>query len=198
MFDYGQLIFRLKGKSVSTNLFLNSLSNEKVLNNRKSILAITDAIKLSGRLKIALRGHRDTSKYHPEIGHAPASAGVENFVHIINYAIRNGKKVLENRLKTYGKRETYLSAITQNDLLKCCYQVNTEGLLKEVETRKIFAVILYEASDSSNKEHLSFCLRLADGGVTGKHLFEAVANTLSEFGLDLMNCQGQGYDGLEV
>ena len=99
-------------------------------------MAINDAIKLSSRLGIALRGHRDVSKYHPEIGHASTSAGVGNFVCIINYGIRNGNKVLENHLKTCSKRETYLSATTQNDLLKCCYQVITEGLLKQVEASK--------------------------------------------------------------
>ena len=104
-----------------------------------------------------------------------------------------------------------LSATTQNDLLKCCYQVITEGLLKEVKASKISALILDEASDTSNKEQLSFCLRFVDSnndireeflkfihcdeGVTSRDLFEAVANTLSEFGLDLMNCRGQGYDG---
>ena len=76
-------------------------------------------------LGIAQPGHRDALKYHPEIGHAPTSAGVGNFVHIINYAIRNGNKVLENHLKTCSKRETYLSATTENDVLKYCYQVIT-------------------------------------------------------------------------
>ena len=71
MFDCDQLISLLKGKNVSIDVSVNSLSNEKVLNNRKIILAIIDAIKLCGRLGIALRGHRDASKYHPEIGHAP-------------------------------------------------------------------------------------------------------------------------------
>ena len=104
-----------------------------------------------------------------------------------------------------------LSATTQNDLLKCCYQVITEGLLKEVKASKIFALILDEASDISNKEQLSFCLRFVDSnndireeflkfihcdeGVIGRDLFEAMTNTLSEFGFDLMNCRGQGYDG---
>ena len=84
------------------------------------------------------------------------------------------------------------------------------GLLKEVKASKILALILDEASDKSNKEQLSFSLRFVDNnndireeflkfihcdeGVTGRDLFEAVANTLSEFGLDLMNCRGQGYD----
>ena len=80
-----------------------------------------------------------------------------------------------------------------------------------MKASKISALILDEASDTSNKEQLSFCLRFVDSnndireeflkfihcdeGVTSRDLFEAVANTLSEFGLDLMNCRGQGYDG---
>ena len=55
MFDCGQLISHLKGKSVSIDVSVNSLSNKKVLNNRKIISAIIDAIKLCGRLVIALR-----------------------------------------------------------------------------------------------------------------------------------------------
>ena len=86
-----------------------------------------------------------------------------------------------------------------------------EGLLKQVEASKTFAPILDEVSDTSNTEQLSFCLRFVDSnddlreeflkfihcneGATGRDLFEAVTNTLSEFGLDLMNCRGQGYDG---
>ena len=41
--DYDQLISRLIGKSVSIDVFVNSVSNEKVFNNRKIILAIIDA-----------------------------------------------------------------------------------------------------------------------------------------------------------
>ena len=130
IFEYDQLISRLKRESVSIDVSVNSLSNEKVLNNRKVILVIIDTIKLCGRLRIVLQGHKDASKYHAGIGHTPTSAGVGNFVHIINHAIRKGNKVLEIHLKTCSKRETYHF---QNDQLKCCYQVVTEGLLKEVK-----------------------------------------------------------------
>ena len=80
-----------------------------------------------------------------------------------------------------------------------------------MEASKTFAPIPDEVSDTSNMEQLSFCWRFADSnndirkeflkfihcneGVTGRDLFEAVTNTLSEFGLDLMNHRGQGYDG---
>ena len=91
--------------------YFNSLSNKIISINRKSILAIIDTIKLCVRLIIVLRGHRNASKYHPETGHAPTSADVENFVQIINYGVRNGNKVLENHFKTCSKSEIYLSAI---------------------------------------------------------------------------------------
>ena len=90
----------------------STMINWNVLNNRKAILAITDAIKLCGRLGIVLRGHRDASKYHPEIGHAPTSAGVGNFIYAFNYALRDGNKILENHFKTCSKPNTQLSAVT--------------------------------------------------------------------------------------
>ena len=95
------------------------------MNNRKINLAIIDAIKLCARLGIVLQDPRDTSKYNPEIEHAPTSAGVVNFVHAINYDVRNGNKVLENHLKTCRN----VKHISQQ-LLKCCYQVITEGILR--------------------------------------------------------------------
>ena len=83
--------------------------------------------------------------------------------------------------------------------------------MKEVKAIKIFALILDEASDISSKEQLSFRLRFVDSSseirkefykfihceewVTVRDFFEAVTNTLSDIGLDLMNCRSQVYDG---
>ena len=50
-------------------------------------------------------------------------------------------------------------------------------------------------ADSNNdirEEFLKFIH--SDEGVTGRNFFEAVTNTLSEIGLDYVNCLGQGYD----
>ena len=50
--------------------------------------------------------------------------------------------------------------------------------------------------DSNNEIREEFLKFIhCDEGVTGRDLFEAVTKTLSEFGLDLINCRGQGYDG---
>ena len=92
-------------------------------------------------------------EYCRKTGHAPTWAGVGNFVHFINYAVRSGSKVLVNHL---------LTTTAQNDLLKCCYLIITEGILKEVKALTIFALILDEASDVSNKVQLSFGWRFVD------------------------------------
>ena len=44
------------------------------------------------------------------------------FEHIINYAVQYGNTILENYVKSHIKHETYVSAATQNDLSKCCYE----------------------------------------------------------------------------
>ena len=86
-----------------------------------------------------------------------------------------------------------------------------ETIIGGVKEVKFYSVICDEASDASNKEQLSFCLRYVndDGdicedflkfihyksGLTGKDLYNEVTEALSSFGLDLQNCCGQGYSG---
>ena len=85
----------------------------------------------------------------------------------------------------------------------------TETIIGRVKEAKFYSVICDEASDASNKEQLSFCLRYVndDGdicedflkfihcksGLTGKDLYNEVTEALSSFGLDLQNCRDQGY-----
>ena len=86
-----------------------------------------------------------------------------------------------------------------------------ETIIGRVEEARFSSIICDEASDASNKEQLSFCLRYVndDGdicedflkfihcksGLTGKDLYNEVTEALTSFGLDLQNCRGQGYDG---
>ena len=87
-----------------------------------------------------------------------------------------------------------------------------ETIIGRVEEARFYSIICDEASDESNKEQLSFCLRYVndDGdicedflkfihcksGLTGKDLYNEVTEALTNFGLDLQNCRGQGYDGV--
>ena len=159
---------------------------------------------------IPLRGHRDNSQYHPEVGEPATHAGVGNFVELLNFAVRQGNKDLEDHLKNCSSRETYISKTTQNNLLNCCYDLMTETIINKVKQAKFFSVLCDEASDSSNKEQLSFFLRYVDkngdicedflkyihcqSGLTGKDLYNEIISSLESFNLDIQNCLGQGYD----
>ena len=84
-------------------------------------------------------------------------------------------------------------------------------IIGRVKEAKFYSIICDEASDESNKEQLSLCLRYLndDGdicedfvkfiqsksGLTGKNLYNKVTEALSSFGVDLQYCRGQGYDG---
>ena len=73
---------------------------------------------------MAFRGHRDDSKYHPEVG-SYSQGGVGNFVELLNFRVRAGDKVLEEHLKNGPKNASYISKNSQNELIKCCGQVIT-------------------------------------------------------------------------
>ena len=160
---------------------------------------------------ITLRGCRDDLQYHPEVGQPATHAGVGNFVEHLNFALHHGNKDLEDHLKNSRSRETYISKTTQNNLLNCCYDLMTETIIKKVKQANFFSVLFDEASDSSNKEQLSICLRYVDensdicedflkyihsqSGLTGKDLHNEIISSLESFNLEIQNCRGQGYDG---
>ena len=87
----------------------------------------------------------------------------------------------------------------------------TETIINKVKQAKFVSVLCDEASDSSNKEQLSFCLRYVDenghicedflkyihcqSGLSGKDLYNEIISSLESFNLDIQNCRGQDYDG---
>ena len=113
-------------------------------------------------MAIALRGHRDYSKYHSNVGELSKHGGFGSFVKLVNLTIRQGNTSLEEHLKTCSSRETYISKITQNILLNCCSDAITETIIKRVDDAQYLSILGDEASDTSNKEQLSFCLRYVD------------------------------------
>ena len=47
---------------------------------------------------IALRGHQDHSKYHPDVGQPPGHGGLGNFVELVNLTIRQRNTSLEEHI----------------------------------------------------------------------------------------------------
>ena len=185
-------------------------AKKTIFENRKKLVPIVDTIKLCGRLGLPLRGHRDDSKYHPEVG-SYSQGGVGNFVELLNFRVRGGDTLLQEHLKNCPKNASYISKTTQNDLIKSCGQVITDKIVDEVKRNKFFTIIADEAADSSNKEQMSLVLRFVDDnrniredfvrflhckwGLCGADLAKLILNALTDLSLNINDCRGQGYDG---
>ena len=55
------------GKEVSINKVFDSTHNENVKKAKEAITPIVDTLKLCERQNILLRGHRDSTRNHPEV-----------------------------------------------------------------------------------------------------------------------------------
>ena len=140
---------------------MTTASKAKILENRKRIIPIIDTIKLCGRLALPLRGHKDNSAFHLDVG-ASSSDQVGNFIELLNYRVHGGDVDLGNHMRTHAKNASYLSAPVQNELIKCCGDVITDRLVKEIKESKYFSILADEASGCSNKEQMSLVIRFVD------------------------------------
>ena len=111
-----------EGKGKPIDEMIDIQLQQEIADNRKILEPIIDSLVLCGRTGIALRGHRDDSKYQPEVGEYARTSGVGNFIELLNYAVRRGDKVLKNHLTSKKKNASYTSKTSQNDLLECCGQ----------------------------------------------------------------------------
>ena len=57
-------------------------TSEETKKNNRILLSIIDLSKTAGLMGILLRGHRDNSQYHLEVGEPTTHAGVGNFVEL--------------------------------------------------------------------------------------------------------------------
>ena len=69
----------IAGKLVPVNVQLIQAS-EQTKKTNIILLSITDVLKTAGQMGIPLRGHRDDSQYHAEVGEPATHSGVSNFV----------------------------------------------------------------------------------------------------------------------
>ena len=145
---YLSLLAQASGKTQRVEVMIDEHTKNTIAENRKKLESIIDTIKLCGRQGFPLRGHRDDSKYHPEVGLYSAVA-TGNFVELLNFRVRSGDKVLEEHMKNCPKNASYISKTTQNELIKSCGEVISEKIICEVKSNKYFSIIADEAADSS-------------------------------------------------
>ena len=208
------LLLRFQGKVVPINTLIDSVKVDK-RNKAKTILpSIIDTVILCGYLGIPLRWHRDDRHSHPKAGEYAKMSGVGNFVELLNFAIRREDKQLEDHYNNHAVNASYFSKNTQNKFISICGALIIEKVNLSIKPHHsyqyFFSVIADEGLDSSQKEQLSLVLRYVDSsldfleefvgfihlrdGLTGKAISDAILK-MSDLGLDIMNCRGQGYDG---
>ena len=79
---------------------------------------------------------------------------VGNFVVFLQFRLRGGDKLLEQRLKNCSKNGNDISTTSQNYLISCCGQFITEIVVREIKENHFFSILVDEASDSSNQVRL--------------------------------------------
>ena len=62
------LLAQMSGAAQSTGVILDANVKREIEENRNKLASIADAVLYCGPLGLPLRGHRDDSKYHPEVG----------------------------------------------------------------------------------------------------------------------------------
>ena len=212
MLSFNALLSRCNSKSNVIEVDLNKSRLKLISDNRKKLVPIVKTIIFLGRNDLAFRGHRDDSKYHPDVGESSTQkVGVGNFIELLNFRVDAGDQTLANHLSSSPKNATYISKTTQNLLIDSCGKAIEEVLIKKMKHSIFFSILCDEAVDCSNTEQMSLVLRYINSdneicedflrfiecktGTSGLSLSLNVLNTLQEFGLDIQNCRGQGYDG---
>lgn len=204
--DGDNFVHMMANKTEDIKHCLDQVLVEQVEKNRKRIVPIIEAVILCGRQEIALRGHRD---FGPIEVDKEDDMNTGNFRAILKYRAK-GDENLRASLEGTGKRDKYISAPIQNQIVSCINNQLLERIVQRINDAKGFTVLADETADVAGIEQLSLCARYISADlkiredflqfvpvfdVTGKGLAESIIENLVKFGLDVSFLRGQGYDG---
>ena len=65
MLVFNNFMSQMSGKTQPINVIVDGALRKEIVCNRQILVPIIDSIIFCGRTNIALRGHRDDSRYHP-------------------------------------------------------------------------------------------------------------------------------------
>ena len=188
---------------------LSTLREQRVAENQLKLQSIIETIILCGRQGLALRGHRDDKivSHHDD---TESALNHGNFLALLEFRVLSGDKILENHLKSAKGNALYTSKVIQNELITICGNVVRDKILQDIRSASYFSVIADEATDSTNVEQLSICIRYwceeaptekfvgfvkCDTGVTGEAIADNILAQLNNWQLPPDLLRGQGYDG---
>ena len=112
----------------------------EVSENRKILKSIIDTIIFLGRQGLALRGHRDDSQYHLDVGEY-STESVGNLIELLNCRDRDGDKDSERHLESYSKNASYISKTT-HELIQCNGKIIKKNPLQDTKKANIIKLKL--------------------------------------------------------
>ena len=170
--------------------------------NREVIKSVSKCVEVCGKMGLALRGHRDDSTADPN-----SNKGI--FQTLIKFRQEAGDTVLKTHFETCGKNATYTSKTVQNELINIMGEQIRDDIIDEIKKARFYSILCDEVTDCSNIEQLTI-VRFVDEQATIREEFvqfcsterttgEVIASTilskLNDWGFDIEDCRGQGYDG---
>ena len=172
---------------------------------------------------IPLRGHRDDGCLNAAETIHDVQCSEGNFRSMLQlYSI--GNSALREHLTNAAKNSTWLSPITQNEIIEMIGNCIQKKVVEEVQKSGVFSVLADETTDSSHRSQLSVSVRfvaeknvssipgasakktvsviqerflefLNPESLTVEGLALEIVNVLRRLGLDVSLLVGQGYDG---
>jgi hypothetical protein len=185
---------------------IDNEKNKQILQNRKNIIPIIEAVILCGSQNLALRGHRYSGKIESNDSKVINEG---NFIEILRYRAQEDIK-MKTYLESSGKMK-YTSNRSQNNMIDACNKILLDKFVSRVNTAKCFSILADKTADISGVEHVSPCVRYINSNtlklieeflqfvptndITGKGIANLILENLKQFGINTQYLCGQGYDG---
>ena len=184
--------------SITTQV--QAISLKQLEENRHYVRTVAEVVELCARQGLALRGHRESE----------GERNRGNFLEILTL-ISKKDSIVRSKLEG-AKYARYTHHDIQNEIIETFSSLIKKDILNDVQISKWFSLLVDESRDIAKIEQLSVCLRyIKDGspreefigfwetdGLSAIKLCDQIIKILHEFGVDIQNTAGQGYDGASV
>ena len=165
--------------------------------NRHIVEVISDVVRHLAKQNVAFRGHDETSLFKNK----------GNFLEEI-YFLAKYHQPLKDWIEKHPQNVSYLSHVSQNEMLDICSNLITNAICEQIHTSKYFSIECDEVT-SHKKAFMSIilryvtdfhiqerCLKLVPvSSLTGRSLADVIPSVLSDHNLALMDLIGKGFDG---
>ncbi len=129
---------------------IEAASADEIRQRKEYMRRIVAVTCMLGKQGLPFRGHDETAESHNK----------GNFMECMGL-LQKFDPFLQNY--TPPSNSTYLSPVSQNEMIDCCSKEVTSTIIKEMQESKMFAIMADEARDG-HTEQLAICVRYVTEG----------------------------------